>query len=160
MPAPPSNPADELDLSAVIWLHADISGWAQTSTVTNVQISSRDICVEHTKAGQWPPYGGPGTEIGGKRGEGNPWVFAKINGQWYGGTFEWLGVGQECKEILPSVANIGAHVKVPPLGRPDGSASLWVPKSGEVVGFAMSTPARNNLSTTNERTNVVLVTWP
>ena len=143
---PTTPPEDEFDLSQVTWLHADISGWAQTSTVTNVQISSRDICVKHTMAGKWPVFVNNGTAA-----EGNPWVFAQIGGQWYGATYEWLRPGQECKGVTQT--NIGPHTKQSPL-------SSWVPQSGETVGFAMATRSRDNKRTSNERTNVVLVTWP
>ena len=64
---------------------------------------------------------------------------------------EWLRPGQVCKGVTQT--NIGPHTKKSPL-------SSWVPTSGEVVGFAMSTPARSALRTSNERTNIVLVTWP
>ena len=143
------NAGDQLDLSQVTWLHANISNWTVSSTVTGVTFPGAgvDMCIFHTQAGQWPTYVDNGVA-----GEGNPWVFANINGQWYGGTFEWLRPGQQCKVVITR-ENIGPHVKVSPL-------SSWVPQSGEVVGFAMSTPARSALRTSNERTNIVLVTWP
>ena len=92
-PSPQPSPDDELDPNQVTWLHANMSNWTISSTVTGVTFSHDNICVRHTKAGQWPPVGGPGTDIGGKPGEGSPWVFAKINGQWYGGTYEFSGRG-------------------------------------------------------------------
>ncbi|MDB5097394.1 MAG: hypothetical protein JWM80_1815 [Cyanobacteria bacterium RYN_339] len=36
----------------------------------------------------------------------------------------------------------------------------WKPKSGELVGFAVSTPARAGQWGKAERSNVVLVRWP
>jgi hypothetical protein len=37
----------------------------------------------------------------------------------------------------------------------------WRPKSGETVGFMVSTPARSSArSWKQERSNVILVTWP
>ena len=140
---------DELNLSQVTWLHANISGWTASSTVTGVTLpgAGGTMCIFHTQAGAWPLYVDNGVE-----GEGNAWIFANIGGQWYGGTFEWLRPGQQCKPVITR-ENIGPHVKQSPL-------SSWVPQSGEVVGVAMSTPARSNLRTSNQRTNVVLVTWP
>jgi hypothetical protein len=146
---------DEIDLSEVTWLHADISEWRVTSQVTSVALKPRGkgVGVYHTGAGSWPEY-----IDGGVRGEGNIWIFGKINGQWYGATCEWLRhhktthKGQEYKPEL-SRTNIGPHTKQAPLRD-------WVPKRGETVGFAMSTPARSHLRTSNERSNVVLVAWP
>jgi hypothetical protein len=145
-PSVPTNPADELVLSAVTWLHADISEWTQSSTITAVRIRQTGLCVQHTMAGRWPVY-----VDGGVAGEGNPWIFANIGGQWYGATFEWLRPNQECKGITR--LDIGPHTKRSPM-------ATWVPAHGETVGFAMSTPARSNLRTTNQRSNVVLVVWP
>lgn len=141
-PSPAPSGDDELDLNTVTFLHADISGWNVTSKVESVQITGSNICIRHTKAGQWPVWNGV---------EGNPWVFVNRGGQWYGATYEWLRPGQICKGITAS--NIGPHIKQPPL-------NSWRPQSGEVVGFAVSTLARGNERTSNERSNVVLVIWP
>lgn len=145
--APVGNPADQIDLSTVTWLDTNVSDWAQTSTITRVNIGSPPIGIEHTKAGQWPSITAGGTVV-----EGNPWIFANIDGEWIAATYEWLRPGQTEKEI--SAENIGAHIKKPPL---DG----WRPKSGDTVGLMVSTPARlGPEGPINERSNVVLVTWP
>ena len=89
---------------------------------------------------------------GGTTVEGNPWVFAKVDGRWYAATYEWLRPGQECKGI--SASNIGAHIKVSPLSR-------WTPQSGETIGLMVSTPARfGPQGPRHERSNVVRVRWP
>jgi hypothetical protein len=62
-----------------------------------------------------------------------------------------LRPGQVCKGI--TAANIGGHIKQSPLAN-------WRPRSGEQVGFMVSTLARDANRTSNERTNVVLVRWP
>ena len=152
-PAGPVGPAgvgisaDQIDLSTVNWLHTNVSDWAQTSTITRVNIGSPPIGIEHTKAGQWPAITAGGTVV-----EGNPWIFANIDGEWHAATYEWLRPGQTEKEI--SAETIGAHTKQPPL---DG----WEPKSGDIVGLMVSTPARfGPEGPVHERSNVVLVTWP
>lgn len=150
VPPPPSPPGtDQIDVATVRWLHADVRDWTISSEVTDVTLpgDGRDLCIFHTQAGKWPVY-----LDGGVQGEGNPWVFANIGGQWYGATFEWLRPGQQCKPVITR-ENIGPHTKQPPL-------SSWVPQPGELVGFMMSTPARSALRTSNERSNVVLVPWP
>jgi len=139
--------ADQAELSKVNWLHTNVSGWEQTSTITRVNIGSPPISIEHTKSGQWPVITADGTPV-----EGRPWIFANIDGEWQAAIYEWLRPGQTEKQI--SADTIGAHTKKATL---DG----WQPKSGDTVGLMVSTPARlGPEGLINERSNVVLVTWP
>ena len=145
-----------LDPSDVRWLHTDVRGWPVTSHITDVTI--RDvprggICISHTQANRWQ-----GVIIGTTLLAGNPWVFVEIDGQWYGATYEWLRPGQICKFQAqgagPPSLEIGPHTKRNPISR-------WVPKSGETLGFMVSTPARSNdRGSSNERSQIVLVRWP
>jgi hypothetical protein len=137
---------DELDLGQVTFLHANISRWTQSSRITKVSIGSGQVCVYHTKAGRWPVKVLSGVAV-----EGNPWVVVKRDGRWYAGTYEWLRPGQICKGI--TAGNIGGHIKQSPLAN-------WRPRSGEQIGFIVSTLSRDANRTSNERTNVVLVRWP
>ena len=140
--------SDQLDLSQVTWLHYNVKNWPRTSTVTDTSIGNPPVCIDHTKRGQWPKVSAAGTTV-----EGNPWVFAKVNGKWYGATYEWLRPGQECKFSI-TAGSIGEHIKVSPL-------KDWKPKSGEKIGLMVSTPARfGPQGPKNERSNVVMVTWP
>lgn len=155
-----SNPADELDPNTITWLHRNISGWDQTSTVTGITLprdSEAPVCAFYDEAGQWPPYqdvpGDPNTV-----GDGNPWVFANIGGQWFGATFEWLRPGQQCKDGVTRTGStsIGRHTKVPPM-------ETWVPQHGEQVCFAMSTRARSLGPGSGPpllRTNIACTLWP
>jgi len=140
--APGSSGGGSLDLRQVAWLDEDVSGWAETSRITNASIGDPPICIYHTKAGQWPAKDGL---------EGNPWVFVNMNGRWYGATFEWLSVGQQCKGITRD--NIGPHIGRSPLNG-------WRPRSGELVGLMVSARARSGGDTVRERSNVVMVRWP
>lgn len=135
---PPPPPA----IPEVIWLDYDVSGWPETSTITNVSIDGASICIEHTKAGQWPVA----HEV-----EGNPWVFANVDGQTYAATYEWLRPGQICKGVTAD--NIGAHIGRNPL-------TSWRPQSGELVGFMVSALVRAGPETVMERSNIVVVRWP
>ena len=121
---------------------------SKTSTITDTSIGDPPICIDHTKRGRWPKVSAAGTTV-----EGNPWVFAKVNGRWYGATYEWLRPGQECKSSI-SASSIGDHIKKSPL-------KDWKPKSGEKIGLMVSTPARfGPEGPKRERSNVVMVTWP
>ena len=138
---------DQLDLNQVTWLDTDVTLWPQTSLITNVSIGGPPIRIEHTMAGQWPQI-----QVGGEVIEGNPWVFANIDGNWHAATYKWLRPGKTSKNI--SASSIGPHTKRSPL-------SDWQPRSGEIVGLMVSTPARfGERSALAERSNVVLVKWP
>jgi hypothetical protein len=143
-PAPASGSAGDstIDLNSVTWLHTNVSRWAETSRITKVSVGAPPICIEHTKAGQWPVKDGL---------EGNPWVFVNLDGRWYAATYEWLAPGQTCKAI--DANNIGSHIGIPPL-------SSWRPSSGELVGFMVSARARSGGDTVHERSDVVMVRWP
>lgn len=153
-----SSGRDAIDASEVRWLHTDVSGWERTSTITSVRISdvpAGGICIDHTQARSWP---GIDARLGIKL-AGNPWVFARIGGVWYGATYEWLRPGQTCKltdrskHDRPS-RELGPHTKQSPL-------SGWIPKAGEKVGFMVSTLARfGPEGDRHERSDIVLVTWP
>ena len=163
-PAAPSGTSgapgvrDEINPAEVTWLHTDVGGWPVTSTITSVRIRdvpAGGICIEHTKADSWP-----GTQTaGGSNLAGNPWVFARVNGRWHAATYEWLRPGQTCKLAVagshaePS-RELGPHIKRSPL-------DSWVPRSGDAVGFMVSTPARAGPEgPVQERSNIVLQDWP
>lgn len=137
---------DQLDLAAVNWLHTDVSSWPVTSKITDVEIGSSTISIDHTKAGEWPEM-----KYGDIQVEGNPWVFVNRNGQWYGATYDWLRPGQTEKQV--SADDIGENARQEPI-------ASWEPQPGELVGFMVSTPARDSSRTSNERSNVVLTHWP
>jgi hypothetical protein len=147
---PISSPNDQIPVASIVieW-GADIRSWTVDSTITSVTRNGTTFCTNHTKAGQWPVlpfFDDPSTKI-----EGNQWFFAKIGGTWYGGANEWLRPGQTCKDV-------GGFI-----GENYGNAehlSKWSPRSGEVVGVAVSTPARAGQQGTAERSNIVLFTWP
>jgi hypothetical protein len=144
----PAAAADELDPRDVHWLHAAAGPWPVTSRVTGVTWEpGPGPCIWHTQAGRWPPF-----TKSGQVGEGNPWVFAEIAGQWYGATFEWLRPGQQCRAHV-SAAIIGPLTERSPL-------QSWRPRPGERVGFMVSTPARDHTRTANERSQIVLARWP
>ncbi|MEO7191070.1 MAG: hypothetical protein ABI051_08435 [Vicinamibacterales bacterium] len=146
---PTPAPNDDIDVRNISVVKGeDIRGWAVTSTITSAGRSGGDLCINHTKAGRWPTVGWFGDNS--VLVEGNQWFFANIGGKWYGGANEWLRPGQICK-------NMDGHV-----GQGGYGGTLlesWTPAPGEIVGVAMSTPARAGQWTTAERTNIVLIRW-
>ena len=123
------------------WLHTDVSSWPQTASLS-ASVGGGSISMPYSKAKVWPAVDGVNA---------NPWVIAKVNGQWYAGTFEWLRHGQTAKPM--SVLSGGGHIKVAPL-------SSWRPRSGERIGLMVSGLARTTMRNVKERSNVVMVTWP
>jgi hypothetical protein len=136
------------DLSQVTWLHENVSSWPVTSALSNVSIAGNKVNLSHSKAGNWRVLEGSN---GGADVEANAWVFVERNGRWYGATWEWLRPGQTTK-TMPASA-FGSHIKREPL-------ASWAPQPGERIGFMVSTPARDGRRTTNERSNIVMTTWP
>ena len=150
-----------IDLTRVVYLLGpNLSTWKETGKITAVEqdgsaAAGGPMCISFTDPG-WPDakwiYGGPDPDFGVY---GNQWDFANINGTWYGGPGEWLYRGAAtCK------AGQGTHTIGPDSGFGNPFAS-WVPKVGELVGYAVSASARAlpQMSTVQERTDVVLVPW-
>ena len=141
----------EFDLSKVTWLHTNVSSWPETHKLT-VEIGGGVICLNHGGSTAWPSVQIDHTSGAYKIDvNANPWVFAYRNGQWYGGTWEWMAPGNTCKPMR-SVA--GDHVKQP--GLVD-----WNPRSGETIYLMVSSLARfPNITNNQARTDAVKVIWP
>jgi hypothetical protein len=150
-----------IDLSKVVYLLGpNLSTWKPTGRVLAVDQDGNPaqngyMCISFSDPG-WPGakwiYGGedPNFEI-----FANQWYFANINGVWYGGAGEWLyRGGGTCK------AGQGTRTIGPDSGFGPPFAS-WVPKPGELVGYAVSASARAlpQMATVQERTDVVLAPW-
>jgi len=136
------------DLDEVIWLHSDISDWPETASLSSVEHTGADLCMDYSHADEWPVYDLDGTKV-----VGNPWIFIHHDGQWYAGTWEWLRPGQICKSAT-SVA--GDHIKTAPFDASSG----WRPTSGETYWFMVSGLARWSERNVEARTNLVELTWP
>lgn len=130
----------EID-TPIKWLHTDVSRWPVTADIS-VSVSGGKVNFPYSKSRSWPAVDGVNA---------NPWVFAKKDGQWYAATFEWLRFGQTAK---PTYTVRGDHVKVAPL---NGS---WAPRSGERIGIMVSGLARHKQRNVQERSRVVMITWP
>lgn len=155
-PPPPGNGLDQIDARTIIWLNpasVDVSNWAVTSTVTSTSINNNTICINHTKAGQWPLVS---IDENPPNIEGNPMIVVKFNGQWYGAGFDWFGEGRTCKYMPPDEMGRD-QVRVSPM-----DSSWRGPQSGDLVGLLVSAPSSNRIPVRSvlERSNIVLVRWP
>jgi hypothetical protein len=150
-----------IDLTKVVYLTGpDLSTWSQTGRILSVEqdgsvAAGGPMCISFTDPG-WPDakwiYGGSDPNFGVY---GNQWYFANINGTWYGGPGEWLYRGAATCKAGQGTNTIGPDSG---FGNPFSS---WAPKVGELVGYAVSASARAlpQMSTVQERTDVVLVPW-
>ncbi len=146
-----SGSSFDLGRAVIVLGPQNFASWAQTSTITSITEGGGTLCIYHTMLGRWPTvafFGDPNTLI-----EGNQWYFALINRTWYGGAGEWVRPGQACKGF-----GGGPEEFYDPSQEPLHS---WNPRPGDLVGIASSTPARAwpDMRTTDERTNIQLITW-
>jgi hypothetical protein len=152
---PPGGSGDQINAGSITWLSpasTDVSGWPITSTVTGTHQAGNEICVYHTKSGQWPlaDIFGTGPVI-----EGNIMIVARFSGRWYGAGFDWLGQGRTCK-TMPANEYGRDQIRVWPM-----DASWAGPRSGDQIGLLVSTPSSDRIPmrTLNERSNIVVITW-
>lgn len=132
--------ADAIDPNSIRYLHANVAGWPITSSLS-VSIGGGSVNLKYNKANVWPARGGLNA---------NPWIIVNVNGQWTAATFEWLRTGQTSK---PTKVVAGDHIKKAPLNN-------FRPQSGETYGWMVTSLARDQTRTVNERTNIVLARWP
>lgn len=136
---------DEIDAFDVTYLHTPIADWPQTSVITGITMGPSQICVFHTGANRFPQ-----SQYGEIIVEGNLWVFAPINGRWYGATWDWVRPGQQCKgenkyQLGPD------QIRIPPM-------NTWIPASGSPICFAVSARARDGVPAGRERSNIACTT--
>jgi len=146
----PPDPPDEQpplpgDFGGVKWLHKNVSGWPVTSNLSSVTFKPGQICLNHDKASAWP-----GVDLGDVVVAANPWIFIYQDKTWYAATWEWMKVGQTCKN---KKAVAGDHIKQDP---------LWdfQPVSGKTYYFMVSGLARGGETNVSERSKPVAVVWP
>jgi hypothetical protein len=148
-----------IDRKKVVYLNSpDVSGWPQTAVLSLVEQDGGGegpVCMSYTDPG-WPdspwPFGGSDPNFGVYA---NQWYFARINGTWYGGAGEWIYRGAASCKAGQGTTSIGPDSG---FGQPFAS---WVPKVGELVGFMVSSVARNGpvRRTVDERSNVIVQPW-
>lgn len=146
-----------IDLTKVVYLRGpSLTTWPRTATVTAIEQDGADpgpMCIRWTNSTYWPDvpfFGDPNFTI-----YANQWYFANINGTWYGGAAEWLYRGGSICKNGQGTFSIGPDSG---FGAPFAS---WSPKIGELVGYAITSPARQwpSMRSVDERSQIVLVPW-
>jgi hypothetical protein len=148
-----------IDLHRAVFLNSpDVSSWPQTGTLLVVEqdgAGTGPMCMTFTDPG-WPdspwPFGGPDPNFGVFA---NQWYFARINGVWYGGAGEWIYRGAGSCKAGQGTRTIGPDSGFGP------PFSNWVPQVGELVGYMVSSVARNGpvQRTVDQRTNIIIQPW-
>ena len=146
---------DQIDLRNVTIVQgpSNIANWPATARVTSAVATPGEVCVDHTHMGSWPGtifFDEPGVLV-----QGNQWMFAFINGRWYGGSGRWYRPGQACKGINNDPFSGTFYMP--------GNAPLngYEPRAGDLIGLMSSTPNRfyPSMATVDQRSNVVVVRW-
>jgi hypothetical protein len=153
-----------IDLSKVIQSYPaapsgpQVAAWRQTATILSVEQDGNPaadgiMCIAFSTSHDWPStafFGAEEVQV-----YANQWYFANIGGQWYGGPGEYLRVGRGFCKTGQGTNAIG----------PDGGwntvMASWAPKVGELVGYMITTPARNwpGMHTIDERSDIVVQPW-
>jgi hypothetical protein len=134
---------------------ANMINWPETARLTSVYFDPNDtevLCTEYDDPG-WPEtlfFGGPDTVYA------NQVMFVNREGTWYAGVAAWMrSWPQFCKRDYDQEF---FH---------DSLGHQWpftetVLHSGDILGVMMTTPSRAwpDMSTRDERSNIVLVAWP
>jgi len=153
-----------IDLSRVIVSYGaapsgpTVAAWRQTATIVSVEQDGNPatdgiMCISFSTSHDWPStafFGAEEVQVW-----ANQWYFANIGGQWYGGPGEYLRVGRGFCKTGQATRTIG------PDGGWNNVMASWAPKVGELVGYMISTPARNwpGMRTIDERSDIVVQPW-
>jgi hypothetical protein len=140
------DPLEDAILPADIrWLGDNVGAWQKKYSL-QVSLNNTQIIYDQQGTSVWTPM----KTGGGENLVGNPWVIAKLNGQWTGANHEWFRASQKIKG---KVTVAGDHIKRREFG------DDWKPTVGEQYGFVVTGLARCTVRNQRERTQIVMVTW-
>ena len=145
-------------------LDANTTGWKATSTISRVTVTTKQICIFHTKQASWPTRTYNGTVV-----MSNPWIIANFGSDrsaeggapnWIGATYEWNRVNGVCKTLGVSGSkgdtiadHFGDHVKKAPF-------TSWKPGKDEHVGVNVTALVRLGVRSVAERADPFYFPWP
>lgn len=141
----------DLSTATIVLGSGDVANWPVAAQVTSASANASEICIDHPALLSWPGtvfFDDPAVLV-----QGNQWMFAFINGRWYGGSGRWYRPGQPCKGINNDPFSGTFYMETTEPLR------SYVPRVGDTIGLMSTTPNRfwPSMSTLNRRTNVVLV---
>lgn len=141
----------DLSTATIVLGSTDIATWPVAAQVSSASISMSQVCVNSTALSTWPStifFDDPAEQV-----QGNQWMFAFINGRWYGGAGRWTRPGQACKDAGGEpFSGTFYQDQTEPL-------RSYVPRVGDTIGLMVTTPNRfyPAMRTVDQRTNVILV---
>ena len=150
-----SNGVD-LNTATIVIGPQNIGTWEQTAKISSAYFDpiNEQLCIFHDHLNVWPAtqFNADGTMV-----EGNQWIFAQINGQWYGAAADWYRPGQACKSLNAETIGRDAVYQTPA-----SPLYSWQPRSGETFAVMVTTPARAwpEFKTYDERSDIVYIRWP
>lgn len=147
-PAPTPAPGAADFPADITWLHPNISGWPVTAKL-NAEVKGANIVLDYDKADTWPVLRMKAKDGGDL--VGNCWAVFEYEGRMVAAAWDWMRKGQRSKATSSLKAAEG-HIP--------GIASSWLPRSGQRIGFMVSTAARGAERSANERSNLVWTVMP
>ena len=139
----------------------DIVNWTKTSEITNVNINIENgqVCIPHTKAGQWNPTQNVNAPSAEDPVEGNAWIIVPLDDDKdYAAPYDWLSAEGPC-HMLNAETLSNLYEQLP---QRTGVTELarWKPVSGDRIGFLVSGLAKSDLENVKERSNMLIITLP
>lgn len=138
-----------------VWSSPDVSGWAETSTMTRWAFDPGLISLNHTKLGQWPGVLiAPGTKQ-----ESTIWLFVNLGSGWIGAGAERLRPNQSTKgedvNYSQWFVNLFYNARWGPL-------STLIPTVGMPTAMLITAGSTrvDNTYIVQERTNLIQFAWP
>lgn len=156
-PPPAGTITDMLPINEVTWLRdpeADAASFAPTAKLTNVSHTPGGVSFTIAGADGWPKGNIDAAE-------GNMVSFRKIDGKWYGATWEWLGPRTTERRFEPG-RHVGWHMANGNTGQSPNERLVRerTPVPGEPVGHMVCSVVRGSQRTVNQRSNIVVVPHP
>jgi hypothetical protein len=143
--------ADAISIGSINFVvDRDPSGFAKTSNLSSVRVSTSQVCLDYDKKNSWTQV----TLGNGVVAIATPWVGVQIGGTWTMSTWEFMRPNQTCKGLqLGNRVVWDDHVQ--------GALRGKAPVQGQQVLFMVTGVARSGAPAgSSERTQVVQVTWP
>lgn len=139
-----------------VYSSPNVSGWAQTSTLTHWGFDPGAIVLNHTKLGQWPPV----TIAKNTTQEATIWLFANTGSGWIGAGAERLRPSQSTKPEPTNYSEWFINLFY--------DASRWGPLSSLTPFVGMPTAVLITAGSTRvdnryfvqERTDILQFSWP
>jgi len=141
----------DLSTATILLGPGNVASWPVSAQITTASVNLSEVCINHPGLLSWPStifFDEPGELV-----QGNQWMFAFINGRWYGAAGRWFRPGQACKAAgNEPFSGTFYQDQTEPL-------RSYVPRAGDTIGLMSTTPNRlwPSMSTLDQRTNVVLV---